>query len=79
MKRKMTQFDVKSELVVAWHELLRDFYPGLTREDWDRSLEILAAIPKEDYRREDPLLAVDQAYCEARGIECRLTRKTFVQ
>jgi len=70
---------LSSGAVNALHELLREFYPDLTKADVERIDEILEAIPREDYRREDLICAIDQAYCEHRGMEPCLTRKSFAQ
>jgi len=77
MKRKHPP--ISSKVVVELRALIKLGYPDLTREEFERWGELLAAIPKEDYRREDFICTLDQAYCEHRGIERRFTRKTFAQ
>ena len=70
---------VKSELVVEVRNFLKKFYPGFTARDWDRAFEILDEIPREDFRREDLLIALDQAYSENHDAPRNITRKDFTQ
>lgn len=70
---------IKSELVVEVRSFIREFYPGFTEWDMERAFEILNAIPREDFRREDLLISIDQAYSESHDTPRMISRKDFMQ
>lgn len=72
-------FNTKSEVIVALGELVKEFYPGFTKRDLERWIEIFDAIPREDRRREDLIISIDQAYSENHDTPRMLTRKDFMQ
>ena len=45
--------------------------------DLKRATELISAIPTEQYRREDLLFAIDQAYSERLGLPRRIDQKWF--
>jgi len=79
MKLKPPELSISSTFAVAFKRFLKLGYPDLNIEDIERMDEIISAIPKDEFRREDFICSLDQAYCEARGRKRRFTRKTFAQ
>ena len=73
------ELSVSSKFAVELKQFLKLGYPDLNMEDIERMDELISAIPKDEYRREDFICTLDQAYCEHRGLERRFTRKTFAQ
>jgi len=72
-------FNTKSEVIVEIRNLIKEFYPDVTKRDLDRWGDILEAIPREDFRREDLLITLDQAYSENHDTPRMITRKDFMQ
>jgi len=78
MKRP-PELSVSSKFAVEFRRFLKLGYPDLNYRDVERMDELLEAIPKDEFRREDFICSLDRAYCEHRGLELRFTRKTFAQ
>jgi hypothetical protein len=67
-------FDAKARAEQLRPEIMK-IWPDIERGDFERAAELMGETP--DYRREDLLLALDQAYSERNGTPHRLNPNWF--
>lgn len=59
--------------------LVEEHYPLWCDDDELRALQLICAIPRDQYRSCDLLLCIDIAYSEQHGVPRKLDPKWFLQ
>ena len=71
------QAKLKSELVNAYRDFIKEFYPGFNTADAERAASILWN-GRHDRHKSDWLVAIDNAYWLNRDLPTVLSRKDFL-